>query len=91
MDQRIRKNILVQGSVQGVWFRDSMRQEAAQAGVSGWVTNRADGALEAELEGEPDAVDGVVEWARRGPPRASVSQVEVAERPPEGGDGFEVR
>jgi acylphosphatase len=49
--------------------------------VNGWVRNRRDGTVEALLEGEEDAVRGVIEWCRQGPPGASVDRVEVEWEP----------
>lgn len=83
--------LVVTGRVQGVFFRDSTRRQARRAGVAGWVRNRADGAVEAHLEGDEDAVAQVEAWIREGgPPRAVVSSVEVAEVDPTGEDGFRV-
>ena len=45
-------------------------------GVAGWVRNRADGSVEAEFEGGPDAVARMVAWCRLGPPRARVESKE---------------
>ena len=59
--------------------------------VSGWVTNREDGAVEAVFEGEPSAVQAMVDWARRGPAQASVTKLEVIEEEPRGELGFSVR
>jgi acylphosphatase len=77
--------------VQGVFFRDTARRQADTAGVSGWVTNRPDGAVEAVFEGEPEAVETMVDFCRRGPSRAEVVDVEVSEEEPEGLSRFEVR
>lgn len=87
----VRRRVVVHGRVQGVFFRDSTRREAESAGVAGWVANRADGAVEAVLEGEPDAVKRVVAFLRRGPRRAEVSRVEVTDEEAEGLSGFDVR
>jgi acylphosphatase len=81
----------VRGHVQGVFFRDSTRREASAAGVSGWVFNRGDGAVEAALEGDADAVERVVAFMREGPRGATVSETEISEEEPEGLSGFEVR
>jgi acylphosphatase len=83
--------VIVHGEVQGVFFRDSTRDEAERRGVAGWVTNRSDGAVEAVFEGEPDAVAALVSFCREGPSRASVSRVEEEQEEPEGLDGFSVR
>ena len=91
MSERIRQRVVVHGHVQGVFFRDTARRKAAERGVTGWVSNRADGTVEAVFEGDPDPVAALVEWCRHGPRGADVSRVEVAEEPVEGLGRFEVR
>lgn len=83
-------HLVMYGRVQGVWYRDSMRREAEHLGVSGWVRNRSDGAVEAMVQGEAAAVDELVRWAHCGPQLAEVERVEVE---PGSGSfaGFEVR
>jgi acylphosphatase len=87
----VRRHVVVTGDVQGVFFRDSTRDEAERRDVSGWVTNADDGSVEAVFEGEEDDVAALVEFCRTGPSSAEVADVEVSEEEPEGLDGFEVR
>ena len=87
----IRRRVVVRGYVQGVFFRDSTRRLALRHGVSGWVRNRPDGAVEAVFEGEPETVERLVAFAREGPRGAVVENVEVSEEEPEGLNGFSVR
>jgi acylphosphatase len=87
----VRRRVLVHGRVQGVFFRDSMRERARAHGVTGWVRNRSDGAVEAVLEGPAEAVERVLRFAGTGPPRADVASVQVSEEEPEGLSGFEIR
>jgi acylphosphatase len=87
----VRCRVVVSGRVQGVWYRESCRQEANAAGVSGWVRNNADGTVEAVVEGESDAVARVVSWMRKGPRLAVVTGVDVRAEPPTGDKGFAVR
>ncbi|WP_234443774.1 acylphosphatase [Streptomyces sp. NRRL B-24484] len=87
----IRRRVMVAGVVQGVFFRDSCRQQAVAAGVAGWVRNLPDGRVEAVFEGGPAEVERLVEWCGRGPSRAVVEDRRVSEEPPEGLTGFEVR
>lgn len=77
--------------MQGVFFRDSTREEAQQKGVAGWVRNSADGSVEAVFEGEPEAVEALVWFVRSGPGSADVERVDVDEEEPEGLRRFEVR
>lgn len=86
----IRRRVVARGHVQGVFFRDSARRMAESREVSGWITNRGDGTVEAVFEGEPDAVEAMVAFAREGPRGAVVEGVEVAEEDPEGLSGFRV-
>lgn len=87
----VRRRVVVRGRVQGVFFRDTTRRKASSRGVTGWVTNRSDGAVEAVFEGEPEAVESLVHFACEGPRGAEVSDFEVSEEEPEGLAGFEIR
>jgi acylphosphatase len=87
----VRKRVRAHGRVQGVFFRDSTRQEAESAGVAGWVRNAPDGTVEAVFEGDEDAVERLVAFVRRGPGSAQVHELDVEAEPEEGLSGFEVR
>jgi acylphosphatase len=87
----IRRRVIVRGRVQGVFFRDTVCRGARECGVTGWVANRADGTVEAVLEGDPHAVEAMIGLCRRGPRGAEVESVDVVEEPPEGLYGFSVR
>lgn len=86
-----RVHVVVTGEVQGVGYRYTMRVIAADAGVAGWVRNRYDGSVEAEVEGTDDQVDEVLAWMARGPRWARVREARVTDLTPTGGSGFEVR
>ncbi len=90
-DDQIRRRVIVQGRVQGVFFRDSLRRGAQSRNVAGWARNRSDGAVEAVFEGRPDDVERLIEFARTGPRQAEVASVDVREEPPEGLTGFAIR
>ena len=71
----IRIHLIIEGRVQGVWFRDSTRREATSLGVFGWVRNRPDGTVEVLAEGPEDNVRKLLAWCKHGPPAANVTQV----------------
>jgi acylphosphatase len=83
--------VFVTGRVQGVWFRETCREQAVALGVGGWVRNRADGRVEAVLEGAPAAVERMVAWCTHGPSRARVDAVEQQREAPTGEPGFHIR
>jgi len=86
-----RRRVVVQGHVQGVFFRETTKRRALSRGVAGWVRNRRDGAVEAVFEGEREAVDALVAYAREGPRGARVDWVDVEAEEPEGLRGFQIR
>ena len=91
-DDRTRARVRISGRVQGVFFRDSTREQAQELGLSGYVKNTPDGDVEAVFEGPKEGVEEMVRWCGQGPPPASVENVDVDYEPP-GDDprGFEVR
>jgi acylphosphatase len=79
MDVRVR--LRIHGHVQGVSFRYYARQRAAALGLSGWVRNCPDGTVQAEAQGQEDAVENFVSWAGEGPSLAQVRRVDVEHIP----------
>ncbi len=73
----VRAHLIIEGLVQGVFFRASTVEAAQRHGVCGWVRNRAEGSVEAVLEGDEGAVKKVIEWCRTGPPMARVDNVRI--------------
>ncbi|MDA8098752.1 MAG: acylphosphatase [Nitrospiraceae bacterium] len=74
----LRAQVIVHGRVQGVWFRQSTKDEAERLGVTGWVRNLPDGTVEAVFEGETKKVEEIVGWCHRGPSGAEVTGADVA-------------
>ncbi len=86
-----RVHVIISGHVQGVFFRDSMRERARSLGVTGWVRNTSEGQVEAVLEGERDAVEKLVVWSRHGPSGAHVEEADERWEPYVGEfSGFEI-
>ena len=72
-----RIHLLIRGRVQGVYFRASAQREARRLGITGWVKNRPDGAIELVAEGDEDAIKELSSWANHGPSAARVDQVDI--------------
>jgi acylphosphatase len=76
---KIGKHLLIHGRVQGVYFRESMRERAEALNVNGWVRNRLDGSVEAMIHGEEVEVALLIEWAQRGPELANVERIDIGD------------
>jgi len=76
--RKIGRRLQITGTVQGVGFRNALCAAADARGLSGWVRNRSDGSVEAEVAGNAEAVESLIAWARRGPPAARVAALRVA-------------
>lgn len=77
----IRVRLVIEGRVQGVWFRDSTRRQASMLGVTGWVRNRPDGSVEVLAEGPEKAVKRLIAWCHAGPSAARVDRVKEHHEP----------
>ena len=81
------RRVVVEGYVQGVGYREFTRRAALRLNVSGWVRNRSDGSVEAEIRGPPAAIEALLAEMRRGPQVAAVESLRVIEQDePAGGD-----
>ncbi len=79
-----RIHLIVHGRVQGVFFRAHTQERGHKLGLSGWVRNLPDGAVEAVAEGPREALEQFLAWCRQGPPAARVDAVDVSWEEPEG-------
>jgi acylphosphatase len=86
----ITRTLRIRGHVQGVGFRMYVTRKARQLGLSGWVRNRLDGSVEAQVQGPAAAVDALISAVRRGPPGSAVEAVQVSDGSGEH-QGFETR
>lgn len=72
-----RIHLVVRGRVQDVFFRASTQREARRLGLTGFVKNRLDGAVEVVAEGEEDQVKDLLNWSQHGPSTARVDKVDT--------------
>lgn len=77
MAASIRATLVITGRVQGVFYRTSAMQEAQRLNIVGSIQNLPDGAVEAIVEGEEQAVQQFVAWCRVGSPNSQVDDVDV--------------
>lgn len=72
---------LISGRVQGVFFRESTRQQAVPLGLSGRAVNLSDGRVEVVAHGQAEALDRLEAWLHDGPRAARVDRVERVDPP----------
>ena len=76
--------ILVEGRVQGVGYRNFVQRKAAQLGLAGYVMNLKDGTVRVRVEGRREAIEELAREIAKGPPLARVDSLGVTWRPPTG-------
>ena len=74
---KVRVQVVISGRVQGVGFRYFTQQTARRLGLTGWVKNRPDGAVEALFEGERGDIEQALDACRQGPPGGAVDKLQV--------------
>jgi len=71
------KHVHISGRVQGVYFRDSTKEQADKLGLTGWVRNLPDGRVEAVFQGNENKIEKMLEWCWEGSPMSRVEGVYV--------------
>jgi acylphosphatase len=71
--------VYVEGTVQGIFFRAFIKENAERHDVKGFVRNLEDGRIEIFLEGNNDDVDKMIGLCKIGPKHSSIKKVEVKE------------
>lgn len=85
-------HVLVDGRVQGVFYRAFVKSVAERLCLDGWVKNLFDGRVEAVFEGKRSSIDEAIRECRKGPPSSHVTDVTVIWEDFSGKlQGFEIR
>ncbi|MFB3884079.1 MAG: acylphosphatase [Thermodesulfobacteriota bacterium] len=75
--EKVRARAIIEGRVQGVFFRYHTQEMALHLELKGWVKNRRDGSVEAVFEGDKEKVDQIIRWCHKGPSEARVTEVHI--------------
>ncbi len=67
--------VIVCGRVQGVFFRAFVARRAKELGLTGYVRNLSEGAVEVQAEGERGKLESLIGYLKVGPPAARVEKV----------------
>jgi acylphosphatase len=71
---------VVQGTVQGIFFRQFVKGHADDLKLRGFVRNLESGDCEVIVEGEKESIDRLLEFVKKGPEHAQIRNVIVEER-----------
>jgi len=89
---RTAAEMIVEGRVQGVGYRDFVRRRAMSLGLAGYVMNLRDGRVRVHAEGTRDVIEDLMRQIEKGPPLSRVDRVAVRWLlPGRRFTGFEVR
>lgn len=69
--------LYITGTVQGVFFRMFVKENAERQNVKGFVRNLEDGRIEIFLEGDSEGVNKMIELCKKGPKHAQIRNVEI--------------
>ncbi len=83
-------HIIVEGKVQGVFYRATAKEMADEIGVKGWVKNKEDGNVEIVASGLEQEVEDFINWCRKGPKRAVVTNLIITPLQNQAFEKFEV-
>lgn len=78
------------GTVQGVFFRKFVSDNAEELKIKGFTRNLEDGNVEVVVEGEDGRVNEMVDRCKKGPGHSEVKDVKVEEMSHQGFDSFKI-
>jgi acylphosphatase len=81
----------IKGKVQGVFYRASAKKMAVEIGITGWVSNKANGDVELLATGTPMQLQKFIAWCRQGPAGAVVNELIETEQEEMVFDSFSIR
>lgn len=71
--------VYYRGTVQGIFFRQFIKDNADRLGIRGFARNMETDKVEAWFQGESDKVNEMIEVCRIGPKHSMIKNVEVKE------------
>ena len=68
-------HLLINGKVQGVFYRATAKKIADKLNITGWIKNTKDDDVEATIAGDEDKLQEFINWCKQGPEKAKVENV----------------
>lgn len=82
--------IIVEGLVQGVFYRQTTKSKALEAGITGEVRNKSDGTVHIIATGSEAQLEHLIAWCAQGPEQAVVTKIHVEKIPLQHFNSFNV-
>ncbi len=79
-----RAHLVIEGKVQGVFYRASAKEKADSLGLGGYIRNLTNGSVEVIAEGKHEDINQLIEWCLTGPANARVTDIKITFSPPIG-------
>lgn len=82
--------LYIKGTVQGVFFRNFIKENAERHNVKGFVRNLEDGRVEIFMEGNSEDVNKMIELCKKGPKHSMIREVEIKQESFQGFNNFKI-
>jgi len=82
--------LYISGSVQGIFFRQFVKDNAERNDLKGFVRNLEDGRVEVFIEGDLENVEKMIELCKKGPKHSQIRNVEEKEEKFQGLKEFKI-
>lgn len=83
-------SIIVEGLVQGVYYRQATKEKAIDSGITGEIRNKPDGTVHIIATGTETPLNQLIQWCHKGPEMAVVTGVKVEKIPLQSFKGFSI-
>ena len=71
--------LYIKGIVQGIFFRQFIKDNAERNNIRGFVRNLEDGRVEVFIEGDNENVEKMVDLCQKGPKHSRIEKVDIHE------------
>jgi len=81
LEEKVKKavRLYIKGTVQGLFFRQFIKDNAERNDVKGFARNLEDGRVEVFAEGDNNNVEKMIELCKIGPKHSQIENVEIKE------------
>ena len=70
-------SLIINGRVQGVWFRHNTMKKAIELDLKGYVRNLLNGNVEVVAQGSKEKLRLLLEWCKLGPKLSKVEDIQI--------------